>query len=154
MKQYFPTGRRDCGKPVKRPGYVRPERVNKWPNSMTDMMMIIIIMTTTTTMMIMMMMTTTLLTERGKWQRDAHKTSTYRSYKYCSKNVCSDKVVGRILSWKVGRCNPHNHSASYRSRKETENWVTSDGPISQDYMQNVCEECSKRKIYITDTELV
>jgi hypothetical protein len=25
------------------PGYVRPERVNKWPNSMTDMMMMMMI---------------------------------------------------------------------------------------------------------------
>jgi len=27
--------------------YVRPERVNKWPNSMTDMMMMMMMMTTT-----------------------------------------------------------------------------------------------------------
>jgi len=37
MKHYSPTGRRNHGRPLKRLcGYVRPERVNKWPNSMTD----------------------------------------------------------------------------------------------------------------------
>jgi hypothetical protein len=37
MKHYFPTGRRNYGRPLKTFGYVRPERVNKWPNSMTDL---------------------------------------------------------------------------------------------------------------------
>jgi hypothetical protein len=41
MKHYSPTGRRKHGRFLK-----RPERVNKWPNSMTD----------DTLMMIMMMM--------------------------------------------------------------------------------------------------
>jgi hypothetical protein len=36
MKHYSPTGRRNHGRPLKTSGYVRPERVNKWPNSMTD----------------------------------------------------------------------------------------------------------------------
>ena len=38
IKHYSPTGRRYHGRPMKRQtsGYVRPERVNKWPNSMTD----------------------------------------------------------------------------------------------------------------------
>jgi len=36
MKHYSPTGRRNHGRLLKRLGYVRPERVNKWPNSMTD----------------------------------------------------------------------------------------------------------------------
>ena len=58
-----------------------------------------------------------------------------------------------ILCWKVGRCNPYNHSTSYRLRKETENWVTSDARISQDYMQHVGGEYSKRKINMADTEL-
>jgi hypothetical protein len=30
-------------------GHVRPERVNKWPNSMTGIIIIIIVMVTTTT---------------------------------------------------------------------------------------------------------
>jgi hypothetical protein len=40
MKRYSPTGRRNHGRPLKRLldklFYMRPERVNKWPNSMTD----------------------------------------------------------------------------------------------------------------------
>jgi hypothetical protein len=37
MKHYSPTGRRNHGRPFEEiSGYVRPERVNKWPNSMTD----------------------------------------------------------------------------------------------------------------------
>jgi len=37
MKQYFPTGRRNHGRPLKRLlDVLRPERVNKWPNSMKD----------------------------------------------------------------------------------------------------------------------
>jgi hypothetical protein len=37
MKGYSPTGRKNHGRHLKRlSGYVRPERVNKWPNSMTD----------------------------------------------------------------------------------------------------------------------
>jgi len=37
MKCYSPTVRRNRGGPLKRLlGYVRPERVNKWPNSMKD----------------------------------------------------------------------------------------------------------------------
>ena len=38
MKHCFPTGRRIYGRP-ETSGYVRPERVNKWPNSMTYMIM-------------------------------------------------------------------------------------------------------------------
>ena len=37
MKHYSPTGRRNYGGPLKRLLDARPERVNKWPNSMTDM---------------------------------------------------------------------------------------------------------------------
>jgi len=36
MKHYSPVGRRNRGWPLKTSRYVRPERVNKWPNSMTD----------------------------------------------------------------------------------------------------------------------
>ena len=37
MKHYSPIGRRNRGRPLKETSkYVRPERVNKWPNSMTD----------------------------------------------------------------------------------------------------------------------
>jgi hypothetical protein len=37
MKRYYPTGKRNHGRPLKRLlDPVRPERVNKWPNSMTD----------------------------------------------------------------------------------------------------------------------
>jgi len=37
MKHYCPTGRRNHGRLLKRLlGYVRPERVNKWPNCVTD----------------------------------------------------------------------------------------------------------------------
>ena len=36
-KHYSPSGRRNYGRPLKETsGYVRPERVNKWPNCMTD----------------------------------------------------------------------------------------------------------------------
>ena len=37
MEHYSPTGRRNHGTPFEETsGYVRPERVNKWPNSLTD----------------------------------------------------------------------------------------------------------------------
>ena len=37
MKHYSPTSRRNHGRPFEETsGYVGPERVNKWPNSMTD----------------------------------------------------------------------------------------------------------------------
>jgi hypothetical protein len=37
MKHNCLTGRRNHGRPLKRPlGHVRPERVSKWPNCMTD----------------------------------------------------------------------------------------------------------------------
>jgi hypothetical protein len=37
MKHYCPTGRRNRGRTLKETsGHVRPERVNKWPNSMTE----------------------------------------------------------------------------------------------------------------------
>jgi len=37
MKHYFPTGRRIYGRLFEETsGYVRPERVYKWINSMTD----------------------------------------------------------------------------------------------------------------------
>jgi hypothetical protein len=40
MKHYSPTGRKNHGRQFEETsGYVRPERVNKWPNSMRDMMM-------------------------------------------------------------------------------------------------------------------
>ena len=45
MKHYFPTGRRNHGRPLKRLLDTRPERVNKWPNSTTDMMMMMMTMT-------------------------------------------------------------------------------------------------------------
>jgi hypothetical protein len=44
MKHYSPTGRRNHGRPLKRSGYVMPDRVNKWPNSMKDMMMMMMMM--------------------------------------------------------------------------------------------------------------
>jgi hypothetical protein len=37
MKHYFPTGRRNHGRPLKTSGYMRLEWVNKWPNSMRYM---------------------------------------------------------------------------------------------------------------------
>ena len=37
MKHYSPTGRRNYGQTFEETsGYVRPERINKWPNSMID----------------------------------------------------------------------------------------------------------------------
>jgi hypothetical protein len=37
MKHYSPSGRRNHGRSFEETsGYMRPERVNKWPNSMTD----------------------------------------------------------------------------------------------------------------------
>jgi hypothetical protein len=36
MKRYSPAGRRNHGRPLKASGHLRPEWVNKWPNSMTD----------------------------------------------------------------------------------------------------------------------
>ena len=37
MKRYSPTGRKESWQTFEETsGYVRPERVNKWPNSMTD----------------------------------------------------------------------------------------------------------------------
>jgi len=36
IKRYSPTGRRNHGRPLKRLLDKRPERVNKWPNSMKD----------------------------------------------------------------------------------------------------------------------
>jgi len=37
VKHYSPTRRRNHGRPLKRLlDTLRPERVNKWPNSMTD----------------------------------------------------------------------------------------------------------------------
>jgi len=37
MKHYCPTGRRNHGRTFEETsGYVRPERVKKWPKSMTD----------------------------------------------------------------------------------------------------------------------
>ena len=43
MKYYSPTGRRNHGRYTEGTcRYLRPERVNKWPNSMTDMMMMMI----------------------------------------------------------------------------------------------------------------
>ena len=36
MKRYSPTGRRNKKTFEETSGYARPERVNKWPNSMTD----------------------------------------------------------------------------------------------------------------------
>ena len=45
MKHYSPTGRRNHGRTLSETsGYVRPERVNKWPISVTDVMMMIMMM--------------------------------------------------------------------------------------------------------------
>jgi len=43
MKYYSPTGRRNHEETS---GYVRPERANKWPSSMNDMMMMMMMMVT------------------------------------------------------------------------------------------------------------
>ena len=54
MTHYFPTGRRNYGRTLKRfLVYVRPERVNKWANSVRYMMMMMMMMITTTMMMMM-----------------------------------------------------------------------------------------------------
>jgi len=44
MKYYSPAGRRNLDKTFEETsGYVRPERVNKWPNYMKDIIIIIIV---------------------------------------------------------------------------------------------------------------
>jgi hypothetical protein len=44
MKRYSPAGRRNYGRPFEETsGYVRPERVNKWPNSVTRYMRMMMI---------------------------------------------------------------------------------------------------------------
>jgi hypothetical protein len=43
MKTLFPNWQKESWQTFEQTsGYMRPERVNKWPNSMTDMMMMII----------------------------------------------------------------------------------------------------------------